>query len=547
MQPAQRAALLGAVIAAIATLPGLGTGTLWDNSETAYGEVAREILIYHDPIVMHFNGAPWFVQPPLYFWLGALCAKVIGVGTLAMRLPSALATVAMGGLTGYAVCRAAGLRAALYAIVILSTSVMQVIVGRLAIMDALLDLCVAAAIFAFSAALQPEDWRLPLEQPRTAGWYAGWIAMALGFLAKGPVAFVIPVLVVVAWTLWESRDGRMLVYPGVRAWLGAIVAFVAIVAPWFIALQLRIGPDGASELIGHYSFGRYLETIEGQTGPVWYYVPALILGFFPWIAFFPAAFVTAIRSSLGDRDASLARLALLWAIIPFVFFSFAQTKLPNYVALELPALAILVALWFERVSYGEERGGAVASGLVVPIALAAVAIGVVTFTSRMRLSDALGAIANDVTVLGIVFGAGALITFLLLLRAEWAERAPYALALATGTALLLIATVVEPHVEPFKPIPGLAAIIDRERRPGDSVVIQSVAGANALLFYTKPRVEMLPPPDDPRRALCAARRVFYVGPKDGATPPPGEGRTRRLVAASGKDGLFLYEGAVCAQ
>ncbi|MDB5093226.1 MAG: hypothetical protein JWO85_1327, partial [Candidatus Eremiobacteraeota bacterium] len=35
-----RAALLGALFAALVTLPALGTGTLWDNSETAYGEVA---------------------------------------------------------------------------------------------------------------------------------------------------------------------------------------------------------------------------------------------------------------------------------------------------------------------------------------------------------------------------------------------------------------------------------------------------------------------------------------------------------------------------
>jgi hypothetical protein len=57
------------LVAALATLPGLGIGTLWDNSETAYGEVAREILIYHDPIVLHLNGQPWFVQPP-----SALCS-----------------------------------------------------------------------------------------------------------------------------------------------------------------------------------------------------------------------------------------------------------------------------------------------------------------------------------------------------------------------------------------------------------------------------------------------------------------------------------------
>ena len=143
----RRAAFLGALFAALVTLPGLGIGTLWDNSETAYGEVAREILIYHDALVMHLNGVAWFTQPPLYFWIAALFAKVFGVGAFAMRLPSALATIAMGGAVGYATGRIAGSRAGIYAAVILSTSLMQAIVGRLAIMDALLDLAVTGAIF----------------------------------------------------------------------------------------------------------------------------------------------------------------------------------------------------------------------------------------------------------------------------------------------------------------------------------------------------------------------------------------------------------------
>ncbi|HXP92258.1 MAG TPA: glycosyltransferase family 39 protein [Candidatus Binatia bacterium] len=541
----QRAALVGAVIAAIVTLPGLGIGTLWDNSETAYGEVAREVLLYHDAVVLHFNGAPWFIQPPLYFWLAALSAKLLGAGTLAMRLPSALATIALAALTGYATCRVAGLRTACYATLILSTSVMQAIVGRLAIMDALLDLCVAAAIFGFFGSLQPEDWRLSIERRRTAAWYWAWVAMAFGVLAKGPVAVVIPAMVIVAWILWEARDGRVLAFPGWRAWLGALLLFVAITAPWFALLQSRVGGVGIAELLWHYSFGRYVGTIEGQAGPVWYYLPALILGFFPWIAFLPAAFGRAVRDALNDRDAALVRLALLWAVLPFLFFSFAQTKLPNYIALELPALAILVALWFERVSLGEERRAAIVSGLVVPVALGVVAGAVVSFSSHMQFTDALAAIARDVRVLGIVMGAGALIAFLLLLRVSWAVRAPYALAAATVTSLLLIALVVEPQVEPFKPMPQIAAIIERERRPGDAVVIQSVAGANALLFYTEPKIEMLPPPDDPQHALCSAPRVFYVAPRDGATPEPSNGRTRRLITVSGKDGLFLYEGTPC--
>src|SRR5215469_10448201 len=142
-----RAAFVGALVAALITLPGLGAGTLWDNSETAYGEVAREILLTHNWAIMHFNTVPYFVQPPLYFWLGALFAQVLGLSSLALRLPSALATIALCATTGYAVARQAGTRAGMYASVILSSSLMVAVIGRLAIMDALLDMAVAMTVF----------------------------------------------------------------------------------------------------------------------------------------------------------------------------------------------------------------------------------------------------------------------------------------------------------------------------------------------------------------------------------------------------------------
>ena len=134
---AVRAAVIGALVAATITLPGLGVGTLWDNSETAYGEVAREILLTHDWVVMHLNGVPYFIQPPLYFWLGAIFS-CFGATPFALRLPSALATIVLGAFTGYAVARQAGTRVGIYAAVILSTCLMQAVIGRLAIMDALL-------------------------------------------------------------------------------------------------------------------------------------------------------------------------------------------------------------------------------------------------------------------------------------------------------------------------------------------------------------------------------------------------------------------------
>ncbi|HEX3551486.1 MAG TPA: glycosyltransferase family 39 protein [Candidatus Elarobacter sp.] len=477
-----RAALLGALFAALVTLPGLGIGTLWDNSETAYGEVAREIALSHDWVVMHLNGQPWFVQPPLYFWIAAAFAKLLGPSALALRLPSALATIAMGGAVGYATARIAGGRAGMTAAIVLSTSLMQAIVGRLAIMDALLDFSVAASVLWWYRAFEPTG----SARRRDTAFVCGALALAVGTLAKGPVAPAITVLVVGVWLLWERRRGRPAA-PGRLAVACAAIAYAAVTLPWFVALAVRVGPGAIAELIGHYTFGRYTGVIENQTGPIWYYVPVVILGFFPWIAFVPVAAAAAWREA-RRADGRFARLALVWTVVPFVFFSFASTKLPNYVALVLPALAILVALWFERVRAGADHRAAIVSAATIPVFVGCVAIAIGIFSHSNRLDVDLATLTYELAFLGIAMLLGSLLTVAAIARRETAEWSPYVLALTSGALVLFIALIAEPAAEPLKPIPPIAREIDANRKPGDVVAIGGVSGGNALIFYTAPPV-----------------------------------------------------------
>jgi 4-amino-4-deoxy-L-arabinose transferase-like glycosyltransferase len=507
-----RAALLGALFAALVTLPGLGIGTLWDNSETAYGEVAREILLTRDWVVMHLNGQPWFVQPPLYFWIAAGFAKLFGATAFALRLPSALATIMMGGAVGYATARIAGERAGMIAAIVLSTSLMQAIVGRLAIMDALLDFAIAAAVLWWYRAFEPTG----SARRRDTAFVCGALALAVGTLAKGPVAPVITVLVIGSWLLWERRAAGV-AGPRFAAVLLAGAAFVAVTLPWFIALGIRVGPGAIVELIGHYTFGRYTSVIENQTGPLWYYIPVVILGFFPWIAFVPAAMAAAIRDARGGGEGRFARLALVWTVVPFLFFSFANTKLPNYVALVLPALAILVALWFERVRAGLDHRAAVVSAATIPVFVGCVAFAIGVFSRSNSLDVDLAEVNHQLLFLGIAMLAGSLLTVAAIARRETASWSPYVLALTSGALVLFIALVAEPAAEPLKPIPPIARAIDASRKPGDVIAIGGASGGNGLIFYTVPPVHDIKNNAGFVRTICPAGDVWVVTrPQDAA-------------------------------
>ena len=494
-----RAAVLGALVAALVTLPGLGNGTLWDNSETAYGEVAREVLLTHDWVVMHLNGAAWFVQPPLFFWIAALSGKLFGVTAFALRLPAALATTAMGGALGYVTARVAGMRAGIIAAVVLSTSLMQAILGRPAVMDALLDLCVAVAILCWFRALQAP--------PNRAAFLGGALALALGTLVKGPVAPVIVVLVIAVWLVWERRSSAPVAFPSPATFAIGCVLFVVIVAPWFVLEALRAGAPSLGTLIGHYTIGRYNGVIENQSGPWWYYLPVIVLGFFPWIAFVPVAALGAVDAA-RTRAGSFERLALIWIVVPLVFFSFAQTKLPNYIALILPGLAIVVALWFERLIGAADRRAAFWSALAIPLVILALGVAATAFIHSNHLEDAITIVVPQAEVLGVMMLIGSLLT-VAAIASRWNAVAPYVLGATSLAFVLFIAFVAEPAAEALKPIPAIAHVIQEQRAPGAVVAIRGVSGSYALMFYAQPGIVTV---DEGASlgAVCAARDLYLV-------------------------------------
>jgi len=201
---------------------------------------------------------------------------------------------------------------------------------------------------------------------------------------------------------------------------------------------------------------------------------------------------------------------LTWAAIPFLFFSFAGTKLPNYVALLLPALAILVALWFADVFAGAMRRAALISAATIPAFIACVAFALAVFSRTNSLESVMAALGGQLAFLGATMLIGSLITVAVMARRDTIGWSPYVLALTSGALVLFIAFIGEPAAEAFKPIPPLARTIQALRMPGDIVGIHSVSGGNALLFYTTPPVRVINRDVDFYATICPAGRAWIV-------------------------------------
>jgi hypothetical protein len=171
-----------------------------------------------------------------------------------------------------------------------------------------------------------------------------------------------------------------------------------------------------------------------------------------------------------------------------------------------------------------------------------------------RLTAEVASAVPALVGMGLAIFAGSLLTALLVARARSAGLAPYALALSAIVATDVLAVTVLPHAEAFKPVPRLAALIERERKPGDAVAIQNVSGGNALLFYTHPVVHVLaeagqsdPENDgvDARAFICGAPRAWVIVPAARPAYDPEYGRRRRIVAIDQKAALLLYDGPRC--
>src|SRR5262249_14582716 len=169
----------------------------------------------------------WALEKPiLIYWLQAASVGTFGFHEWSFRLPSALA--ASGWLMAVVLFARRFLdeRTALIAAALSGTAFRPLLIGRAATADALLNLCLAAALSGgYPHSVEPAG------RPLIAA--LAW--MAVGMLTKGPIALLIPAL---ASGIYFATRRQL------RDWLRAMLdplgwlVLLAIAAPWYI-LEFR--------------------------------------------------------------------------------------------------------------------------------------------------------------------------------------------------------------------------------------------------------------------------------------------------------------------
>ena len=380
LTPFERRGVVLLIIAIVAVrLATLGAYPLMDSTESRYAEIARIMVESGNWMTPQVeSGVPFWGKPPLSTWLSAGSMAAFGINEFAARLPSFLSLVACGALVAMLARRRGDRDHVLWVLLLYATMMMIAIAAGAVMTDPSLALGTTLAMVGFWSAIEGSATR------RLANGAVFFVGLAIGLLAKGPVALVLVFIPLVLWTLLEWRWLRVW-----RAlpWVLGVGLTAALVVPWYW-LEERMTPGFLEYFLVGEHWRRFVDSgwkgdLYGAAhahprGTIWAY---WVFGALPW----SIVAIAWVGRVLTRQRAELHRLLtdpwlcylLLWAIAPMLFFTLARNVLPTYVLPGLPAFALLIGeVW---------RPKAMGSGVLRPTLRTVIGGGAIALVAILGL------------------------------------------------------------------------------------------------------------------------------------------------------------------
>jgi 4-amino-4-deoxy-L-arabinose transferase-like glycosyltransferase len=347
---AQFALLLG--LCFVIYFVNLGQWDLWSPDEPRYAEVSREMVNGGDWILMHRNGELYTDKPPLFFWFNGISSFLWqGVTPFSVRFPSALFGTLTVLLTFFIGRRLYSSRTGFLSGLILATSFQFAYLSTRGNIDTTLTFFTTASILCFIQWYQSnQEGEISLKGMKGLSFYGYYVGMALATLAKGPVGFILPLLVTLLFLLVQKD------WKGIKAMrlLPGMLLFLAIVLSWYLPAVLMGGKDYLNATLLHHSFDRFAKG-SAHIRPIYYYLYQFPPNFLPWIIFLPAAMAYGFsRAMIAKRKEFL--FLMIWFICIFGFFTLSKGKRGLYFLPLFPAVSLMVGkLWEDFVSFSTKH------------------------------------------------------------------------------------------------------------------------------------------------------------------------------------------------
>lgn len=497
----------------------LGATPLMGLDEALYATSAREMAASGNYVVPTYNGEEFLDKPPLGYWLQALAIRVLGVRSLSVRLPSALAATALVLLTALIGARLHSRRAGLLAGFALATAVYTLPLARLCSLDQLFTLTIAAALGSYVLAhlgIWPK-W----------GYTATWASTGVTLLVKGPAGAVLVVLVIGCYLLIrrllpsplfsadepESKRSPLLARQGpgetLLPHLIGLLLLLLIAAPWYVLVQHETGGAFLKEFIIHQNLQRAMGEDFHHNSPIWFYAPIYLAGFFPWSVFVPLAWKRHVGIRPQGREEAVSLFCAVWLLVVVGVFSLSKSKLPNYIYPAYPPSAILIGLlwWKAR----EENPALLRRTAAVAFVVAGI-LGAAVIAGPAFVPKAPAGLSTALIPMGLclVIGAGLALVFA---RRGMADASFAALSGGMAGFMLTAACVGAPIAArgDYTAAASLGREIKHRAAPSDTIIAYSLSQqTRSLPFYAERTVVFAYTPSELRAALGSGEATLII-------------------------------------
>jgi hypothetical protein len=310
--------------------------TLWDRDEPNYARVAVEMVESGDYLVPTLNGKPWLEKPVLHYWLMSLPIMALGPTEFACRFFSVVG-VGVSCLLVYAIGRRLlGSQDGLWSIAILACTLMMLVMGTIATMDAVLLALMLAAMAIFI-------WSYERGGMSTGQMLAMGAVLGAAMLAKGPMG-LLPLPVIALTLLLERRLALKNLRFLMQLFAASLIAGCIFLA-WAVPADLASNGDLLRVFFGQHVVARAFRPLQHHGGNFLlylpYYLPVVIFGFFPWTLHLPGALSVVAGARAAGRP-GIGGLLIGWIVWPIVLMTLVATKLPHYILFAWPAMALAV-------------------------------------------------------------------------------------------------------------------------------------------------------------------------------------------------------------
>jgi len=297
-----------------------------------YASISLEMLKSGEYLQVLDRFEDYLDKPPLLFWLSSLSMKLFGIGSWQYKLPSILFST-LGVVSTYKLGkRLYSEEIGRHASWILGSSLAVVMISNDIKTDTILVSAIVFSIWMLVSYLETKEWKFLIGSS---------VGIAIAMLTKGPIGLMMPTLAIGGHVLLK-RQWKLLF-----DWRWGILLFLVglMLIPMCIGLYKQYGKEGLEFYFWTQSFGRLTGENEWRNdASPFYFTHIFLWSFLPWTLLGIMGVYSELKNLRKGISNPNTELYLISGIVlVWVALSLSKFKLPHYIFVVYPLIAILAA------------------------------------------------------------------------------------------------------------------------------------------------------------------------------------------------------------